>query len=40
MRLRRKTAVCLYDLVSWYAGLALQAVDVLREQLQQQSLLV
>ena len=28
------------DLVAWYAGLALQAVDILSEELEQQAFLV
>jgi hypothetical protein len=32
--------MCLYDLVSWDAGLALQTVDVLGEQLEEQPFLV
>ena len=32
--------MCLYNFVPWYAGFALKAVYVLREQLQKQAFLV
>lgn len=38
--LRRKAAVCLYNLVARHARLALETINILREQLEQQSLLM
>ena len=38
--LTRERPVGFYDLVTWYTSFALQTVDILREQLEQQALLV
>lgn len=36
----RKASMCLHNQIPWHSSLALQAIDILSEQLQQQSLLV